>query len=53
MAVHFHHARVTGLNRPELRVVADMWNRSTGTVDEIDEKLIEVGLLREAVNFYI
>jgi hypothetical protein len=30
-----------------------MWNRSAGTVDEIDEKLIGVGFLREAVNFDI
>jgi hypothetical protein len=30
-----------------------MWNRSAGTVDEIDEKLIGAGCLREAVNFYI
>jgi hypothetical protein len=53
MAVHFYHACVARLNWPELRVVADMRNRSAGTVDEIDEKLIGVGLLREAVNFYI
>lgn len=52
-AVHFNNACVASLNRPELRVVADMRNRSATTVDETDEKLIGLGFLRDSVNFYI
>jgi polyisoprenoid-binding protein YceI len=50
-AVRFHHACVTRLNRPKLRVVANMRNRSASTVDEIDEKLVNLNFLRDAVNF--
>jgi len=41
------------LNRPQLRVIADMRNGSADTVDEIDEKLARRRFLTDAVNFYI
>ena len=45
LAVHFHHACVTRLNRAELWVIADMRNRSASTVDQIDEKLVSFRFL--------
>ena len=52
-AVHFNHAGVARLNRAELRVVADLGNRSASTVDQIDENLIELGFLSDAINLNI
>jgi hypothetical protein len=49
-AVHFNHARVTCLNRAELRVVADMGDRHASTVDQIDEKLAGSGFLNDTIN---
>ena len=49
-AVHFDHAGVAGLNRAELRVIADLGDRPASTVDQIDEKLAGLGFLNDAVN---
>ena len=49
-AVRFNHARVTRLNRTELRVVADVGDRPASTVDQIDEKLVGLGFLNDTVN---
>src|SRR5882672_11164984 len=42
LAVHLHHARVAGLNRTELRMVANLGNFRTDTIDELNERLIEL-----------
>jgi hypothetical protein len=48
--IHFHHACVTRLNRPELWVIADMRNRSASTVDQINERLVSFRFLNGAVD---
>jgi hypothetical protein len=53
MAVHFDHAGVACLNRTQLRVVADVRDRSAGTVDQIDEELIGLGFMLNSVNRYV
>lgn len=45
-----NHACVGGLNRAWLRVVADLGNRSAGTVDPIDEKFVGLSFSNDAVN---
>jgi hypothetical protein len=49
-ATRFNHACVGGLNRAWLRVVADLGNRSAGTVDPIDEKFVGLSFSNDAVN---
>ena len=49
-AVLFHHACVTGLNRAQLRVVADVGDRSTYTLNQIDEELVGLSFLNDTVN---
>ena len=46
----FNHACVADLNRAWLRVVADLGNRPGGTVDQIDEKFVELSFSNDAVN---
>jgi hypothetical protein len=53
MAVHFDHACVAGLNRTQLRVVADLRNRTASTVDQIDEELFGLGFMHNSVNRYV
>jgi hypothetical protein len=49
-AVHFHHASVTRLNWSELRVIADVGNRTARPVDQIDKMLVGSHFLKNAVN---
>ncbi len=49
-AVHFHHTGVTSLHRTELRVVADVGYRDSRAVDQIDEKLVGLGCMSDAVD---
>ena len=39
-----------GLNRTELRVVADVRNRPPSTIDQIDEEFVGLAFLYDAVN---
>jgi hypothetical protein len=52
-AVRFHHACVTRLNRAELRVVADLGDRAASTVEQINQELVGLGLLNDAINLNI
>ena len=38
-AVYLHHAGVAGLNRPQLRVIADLGQVQSNTIDRIDQPL--------------
>jgi hypothetical protein len=49
-AFDFNHAGVTGLNRTELRVVADVGNRPANAVDQIYEKFVDLGFMLDTVN---
>jgi hypothetical protein len=49
-AIRFNHACVGGLNRPGLRVVADLGIRPGGTVDPIAEKFVGLSFSNDAVN---
>ena len=53
MAVHFDHACVACLNRTQLRVVADVRNRTASTVEQIDKELVGLGSMHNSVNRYV
>jgi hypothetical protein len=52
-AVMFNHARVTRLDRAELRVIVDVRNGVTCTLDHIDEKFAGLGFLNGTINLNI
>ena len=49
-AVHLHHARVAGLNRAKLRVIANLGNFRAGAVDEVNETFIGLRLSGRTIN---
>ncbi len=49
LAIHLDHARVAGLDRAKLRVVADLRQLNAGAIDYINQAFAGTGLLPRAV----
>jgi hypothetical protein len=49
----FNHACVARLDRAELRVITDVRNGVTRTLDQIDEKFAGPGFLNDTINLHI
>ena len=52
-AVDLHHARVAGLDRAELRVVAHLGNAHAAAVEQVDETLARRWLVGLAVDGHV
>jgi hypothetical protein len=50
LAVDLHHACVAALDGAELRVIANLRQGNSATVDEVDQTLSRVDFLRRTVN---
>jgi len=50
LTVHFDHAGIAGLDRPELRVITDVRDRPAYTGDHVDKGLVLAGIPRDAVD---
>jgi hypothetical protein len=50
LSIYFDHAGIAGLDRSKLRVIADLRNLDTATIDCIDQVLTGPDRLRLAVN---